>query len=322
MARYSEMSDSCGGRKAIEMKTSKQSTGRQGPAAITRSGLARRKSDWGVRNRARLMKRTAFLAELPSGEVLFLPESLQQLCVVRQRKQLRLVFQGQDSPLTQSRMRLDDPLYLLAPYAQIMMLALIWREQPERIYMAGFGAGRIPQVLHHYFPEVVVDCTEIDPDVLAVAQSHFGIRLDHRLRVTIMDGRAYLEGKTEPGNYDLLFVDLSDGTASSPIGLASTDFYALCQRHLARDGVVVVNLLHGDARYREKVELLRAAGQTLYAGRTTRGGTVFFAVNSAPMSATEINALARQLARQHRFGFPFVKHARRLMINPTAGETV
>ena len=278
--------------------------------------------DWLSHNAARLRARTAFLADLPPGEVLSLPGSMHHLRVVHYRKQLRLYFRGHDSPLIQSRIRVDGPLHLLAPYAQAMMLVLLLQPNPRRIYMIGFGAGRLPMVLHHHFPQAIVDCTEIDLDVLAVAQSHFGVELDHRLRVTIMDGRAYLEGLAVPGSYETIFVNVSDGTDSSPIELASSDFYALCKRHLAEHGVVAVNLLHCDARYHEKVSILRASFRTLYAIKTTVGGTVFIAVDGSPITVEVLVSRARLLARRHRFAFPFVKHALRLLVNPTLAQTV
>ena len=176
---------------------------------------------------------------------------MHQLRVARRGDQLQLFFLGDDSHEVLSRMDVHDPLNLISPYTQAMMLSLLWRSEPNRVYVLGFGAGRVPMIFHHYIPEVQVECTELDKDVVEVSQSHFWIAFDHRLTVAVEDGRKFLERKSSPAGYDAIFVDAFRGTGNSPFPLATKEFCQLCKRHLAVGGVYAVNLLYGDTLYKE-----------------------------------------------------------------------
>ena len=132
----------------------------------------------------------------------------------------------------QSILNLNDPIYLIFPYTQAMMLTLLWNSQPKKIYIAGFGGGSIPQVLHHYLPEVIIECTEVDANILSIAQNFFGVELNDRLRVKIQDGREYLEQKKCLDKYDIIMIDVAFGNGYMSYNLATQEFYQLCDRHL------------------------------------------------------------------------------------------
>ena len=69
-----------------------------------------------------------------------------------------------------SALKLDDPFDLSpTPYNQAMMLSLLWQRNPERIYVAGFAGGRIPLMFYHYFPQAVIESTDIDAEVTGLA---------------------------------------------------------------------------------------------------------------------------------------------------------
>jgi len=90
-----------------------------------------------------------------------------------------------------SRIDLIHPLKLLGLYTQAIMLSLAFVENPKKIYMIGFGGGRIPMIFHHYFPDVIVESTEDDSEVISLAHKYFGVNEDNRMIVHNQDGRGF-----------------------------------------------------------------------------------------------------------------------------------
>ncbi len=222
-----------------------------------------------------------------------------------------------DSGVVQSEMSLDNPLRLVDPYTQAAILGLAWVPKPQRIYCAGFGAGRVPMILHHHLPDVAIDCTEIDPAVLEMAMRFFGLGLDERLQVHIADGRSWLAA-AEP--YDFIFIDVFLDRGYVPYRLSTVEFYELCRRKLRPGGILVVNLLTEDEYLAKRVATLQAVFGTIWLCALSEGNTVLFAANLAPgENAPDHAALihrATAIQDQQRFAFPFATLSLSLTDNP------
>jgi len=250
---------------------------------------------------------------MPDGLIHHRKTSSHELSVMKVDAQLRLIFSLGRSGEIQSRLDLNEPLNLVSPYTQAMMLGLAWQSSPEKIHIIGFGGGRIPMVIHTYFPEVQIDCTETDQDVVEVAQEFFGVALDARLRVFLQDGRRFLQELGGHVQYDMIMVDAFDGTGSSPLPLSTKEFYSECMKHLTDEGLVIVNLLLNDEQYYDKVKTLAACFRHVWAVSTGDwGGAIYFASRADAISKPAIVAKVRQLEELHNFSFPLVDHAKRL----------
>jgi len=124
--------------------------------------------------------------------------------------------------------------------------ALQAQREALRIGVVGLGVGtlaaygRSGDVLRFY---------ELDPDVLALARSHFtylsaaearGVRLEH----VIGDARLSLErelARNEPQRFDLLVVD-AFSSDSIPVHLITREAIEVYMRHLAPGGVVAIHI--------------------------------------------------------------------------------
>lgn len=213
-----------------------------------------------------------------------------------------------------SRVLLRDPLHLLGIYTRVMMLALAWKPSPRRVYLLGFGGGRLPLVLHAHDPEVVIESTETSSLVLDLAQQYFGVRLDERLRVFVQDGRAYLTD--QPGaDYDIIWIDCFTGSGQHPHHLSTTEFYALCNVHLAAGGVVVTNLSQQDALLDRKVATF-GESFSVSAVYRDRDCCVLFGWKDPSLSLADIAQSARDSAILHEFSFTFAHYAEGLTLLP------
>lgn len=270
-------------------------------------------SHWQQANLADIKGRVAFVRDLPDGTIHECPGSLHNLQVWKVGDRLELVFLGGQSTEVISDLEYDRPLHLFAGFTQAMMLGLLWREKPSRVYVIGFGAGRVPMLLHHYFPKVSVESTDIDPDVVDVAREFFGIEPDDRQIVAVQDGRAYLEERSADTRYDIIMVDAFRGVGSSPVELGTREFYDACRAHLADRGVVVVNLLTSDELFLEKVNTLAQCFAAVHCVPVSEdGAAVFFASDAGDVTRARFIERAGAIEKRHRFSFPFAAHARLL----------
>jgi spermidine synthase len=263
------------------------------------------------------------LSELPDGLVYQRTKSSHKLTVLKQGSHIQLAFFDGVSGEVQSRLDFNDPLYLVAPYTQALVLSLACKIHPQKIHIIGFGGGRIPMIIHTYFPDVQIDCTEIDGDVVGVAQEFFGVRLDENLKVFVQDGRRFLRELDPAVQYDIIMVDAFDGTGSSPFPLSTMEFYEECAKHLLDDGLVVVNVLLSDRQYDQKVRTLRASfSHTWMVSTNEWGGSVFYATRKNNLTKQEIVERARQLEESYNFSFPLVEHAHRIVAPDDVDEFI
>ncbi len=273
---------------------------------------------WLDQNRSAINQRLSWLKDLPEGTIFCEPSGIHFIMVQKFKSEILLALVGQTdltSNLVQSRLDLNDPLDLVSPYSQAALLGLVWQEKPQRIYIAGLGGGRIPLVLHHYFPEAFIECTEIDSTLIEVAQTYFGIPVDERLRVICQDGREYLHQGAPEIQYDLIFIDVVLGNGYMPYSLATQEFYELCQSRLSKEGVIVVNLLQSTSFYVEKIKTIQSIFNQIYVCPLNLGNTVIIGTNQDAMKAFELISKVQIIQERHQFSFPLKERAREIKIN-------
>lgn len=210
-----------------------------------------------------------------------------------------------------SRIDLLDPVNLLGVYTQAMMLTLAWAPNPRRVYMLGFGGGRIPAVFRHYFPDVVVDGSELDGEVLAVAEEFFAIDFDEKMRVFVGDGREHLASMSPGTSFDILLVDCYSGTGRHPEELSTPEFYALCKSRLARGGVIASNLIESDPNYARKARWFYESFANAH-DFAHEGTHVLFGTDGEPITCEELVARTNALDEEYVFGFPLTLRAESL----------
>ena len=100
----------------------------------------------------------------------------------------------------------------------------------------GMGSGTFAQQTQKYTPQFKIEGVEIDRKIIDLTYDYFD--LDPSVKVTEYDGRAYLQNA---GIYDVIMVDAYQDI-TIPFQMSTVEFFRLVQRHLAPDGVMVVNL--------------------------------------------------------------------------------
>lgn len=151
------------------------------------------------------------------------------------------------SSTVQSSMRLSAPHDLELAYTRGIMTFLLFVPELRKVLAIGLGGGSIPRFIHHYLPQLQVTVVDINPQVIAVARSHFMLPPDdERLQVVEGDGAQYL--REHPGRAELLIVDAFDSRGVPP-NLCSQDFFDSCSEALAGNGLMAINLWGSDRNY-------------------------------------------------------------------------
>jgi hypothetical protein len=192
-----------------------------------------------------------------------------------------------------------------------LMLFCLWREVPTRVHIIGLGGGRVPAFLRSQFPDLAIDCTEIDADVYQVAKKYFSFKTDPATRVIIADGREYLARRTGEPLYDAILVDAFCGVGFGPLRLATTEFVGICKAQLREGGTFALNILPRDRLAWAKAATVSAAFKSTYLYDSEDAFVVFANDLDASMPA----ALASQghlPALQERFPFALGDMAGRL----------
>ncbi len=123
--------------------------------------------------------------------------------------------------------------YCLAPCIQ---------DDAQNCLVLGMGGGTSVRQYLHYWPGLQIDALDIDPLMVELANTMFGIPKDlPRLNIVVEDARSYLVGHPER-KYDFIQVDLYRGGVDIPFYLTTREFFTLCQEHLKPGGMIIMNV--------------------------------------------------------------------------------
>lgn len=239
----------------------------------------------------------------------------QELYVVERGRSRCLQFARSGS--VQSCFELDDPLVLQMPYTRAMMAGLLARPQPARVLMIGLGEASIPRALQALDRSMRIDVAELDPAVIRIAESHFGLDRDARTQVFVEDGRAFVERQQCAGvQYDLVLLDAFDADYI-PEHLLTVEFLRSVRAILAPGGAVVANTFVSRLRSAREAATYRAVFADVY--QVVAGGNRILLAGAALAPMQQMRADARRLEQAlKRFGVSAPSLADRLEPVPHA----
>jgi spermidine synthase len=270
-------------------------------------------SDWLQENYAAINHRLRWLRDQPTGILYQKRTKLHDILIHKAGTQIHFVYRDPISSEIMSRVDLQNPLNLLAPYTRGLILSLLWVSEPQNVYVIGFGGGRLPMLLHHYFPKATIDSTDIEPVVAEIANKFFGIEFDSRMRLFIQDGRTYIEHLNNDTTYDTILLDGFRGVGYGPYSLSTIEFYESCKAHLGKNGVVLANFLSGDQLYNDKLFTFSKAFDNVYFFKHDTGDVMIGTVNNNGVKLDELIRRASQLQKQHAFPFSIIEEANHIV---------
>ncbi len=229
---------------------------------------------------------------------------------VSEQDGVRSLHLGSDT--VQSSMRLSAPNALELHYTRSMMAFLLFHPEPREILMIGLGGGSLVKYTYHHLPECRTTALETNPQVLAVARSHFFVPPDdERLAVLLEEGAQYVA--THPACADIILSDGFDGqTLAEP--LSTQLFFTDCRRALRHNGVFAINLWGSDPLFPTYLQRISDAfdGLVLSLPTERHGNIIVFGFAHGQNSPTWDTLRERARALQTRHDLDFLRFVERL----------
>lgn len=141
----------------------------------------------------------------------------------------------------QSAMYLDDINELAVAYTRFYRLAEYFKPEMKRMLVLGGGGFSFPKYALAHYPELQIDVVELDPGIISLSRSHFGLSDNPRLRIIEEDARMFLQKTTE--RYDVILCDVFTSHYSIPFHLVTVEAIQRMRNALTPAGVVLVNVL-------------------------------------------------------------------------------
>jgi spermidine synthase len=149
----------------------------------------------------------------------------------------------------QGAMRLAKPDNIELEYIQMMMMWMLFMEQPRHLVQLGLGSAALTKFSYQRFPSARVTVAELNPNVIGICHAMFGLPPnDARLEVREMDAMDFVVDPANHNTVDVLQVDLYDEQARGPV-LDSQAFYQGCFDCLTENGIMTANVFGDYANY-------------------------------------------------------------------------
>lgn len=159
----------------------------------------------------------------------------------------------------QGAMRLSRPDAIELEYVQMMMMWLLFNDDPRHIVQLGLGSAALTKFCYHRFPRARVSAAELNPNVIAICESLFGLPPnDARLDVREMNALDFVNDPANHGKVDVLQVDLYDEEARGPV-LDTPEFYRACADCLGEDGIMTANVFGDFSNYDKNLRHMELA---------------------------------------------------------------
>lgn len=219
------------------------------------------------------------------------------------------------SATVQSSMRVAAPQDLELTYTRGIMAYMLFRPHACNVLAIGLGGGSIPKFIHHYLPEFTTRVVEINPQIIAIARSHFHLpEDDERLQVIEADGAEYLRG--HPTDAEVLIVDAFDSQGVPP-DLCSQDFFDSCAEALTIDGLMAINLWGSDKNFDVYLQRIEQSfgGRVLVLPTGRPGNIVVFGFRRTPPDLRWVTLRERAKNLQDQLKIEFLEFVERLRDN-------
>jgi spermidine synthase len=142
-----------------------------------------------------------------------------------------------------------DPttLYTRGPWDDFLLAPLFGSgANPQRIAIIGLAGGTVARQYTAIDGPVPIDGIELDPKIVEVGRRYFAMT-EPNLHVRVADGRYWLA--TQAAQYDVIAVD-AYRQPYIPFYLTTREFFEQVRAHLAKDGVVAINVGRTQTDYR------------------------------------------------------------------------
>jgi spermidine synthase len=179
---------------------------------------------------------------MPKDKILYSKRSSYNDIIVTENGSRRTLWSPRD--VKQTELNMKNPHLPNLEYARDMLMFLAFVPDAGMVAVLGLGGGSIPLAVINMHRECFVDVIEIDEEMIHVAREFFGLPMSPFLNLVLDDAGNFI--KTCKTQYDAIIMDTYIGRTF--IDKASrNDFFYQAALHLAKRGVLTVNLMSSDS---------------------------------------------------------------------------
>lgn len=208
------------------------------------------------------------------------------------------------SKTVQSGMSVTHPYNLVFNYSRAIMYFLLFSDKIKTVLTIGLGGGSVTKYMHVHCEEIKQTVVEINPEVIAVARSHFYLQENNEM-LNVIEGDGIVYMQDNPQSHDCLIIDGFD-SHGIPDGFCTPDFFDMCYEVLKDDGIFLINLWGSDKNF--DIYLMRIEqtflGRVLVLPTGKPGNIIVFAFKD-PIKMTErkLRGRAQALNETHKIDF-------------------
>lgn len=216
----------------------------------------------------------------------------------------QLMVQGKDDAIM-SAMWLAAPDRLPMEYTAMMMRGLVFHPQPKDIVLIGLGGGQQANFIYRRMPDTHLVAVEIDPAMVHIARTYFGLPDDERLSVVVGDGAEYIIGQ-HPDSCDVILSDGYDPAGLIADSLAEEKFYRACYLALRDGGFIAINLFRRDKSWcAAHMHMLSGIFASFLSVAVSDEQSILFAFKTPPFIDCEALAeVAERMEERFQLGLP------------------
>lgn len=225
-----------------------------------------------------------------------------QAIAIHQHGHYRWLYTGGRS--IQSILCLDTPAQLYLANQNMMLVALLLKQNPGRILNLGFGGGSFERFFHARQPDIELVSLDINAPLVALSKAYLQVPV--QWPVLIQPAEDYLQQHRQPGHkpFELILCDIFNVESHADC-LNEALFYANAAQNLSADGVMAVNLAPQSDQ--QLIHILRLARQH-FAGvmvsKVAKQRNVVLLVSNRPLpTPAQLQSRATALAAQWQLDF-------------------
>ncbi|HIJ74148.1 MAG TPA: fused MFS/spermidine synthase [Candidatus Hydrogenedentes bacterium] len=211
----------------------------------------------------------------------------------------------------QSTMSLRDIYAGGFEYTEFFHVPLVLDPTITSALFVGLGGGTGPKAFLSDYPHLRVDVVEIDPMVVDIAETYFGLPPDPRLRVIVRDGRVQLQRGRQ--KYGAIIMDAYASGAYGPYvpyHLITQEFFQLAWGRLENGGSLVYNVVGAyggefDEMVRGVYSTLATTFQAVYAFKARSSLNTVFVAQKIDVADLQLDGTRDGYAWPHG---PWLRH--------------
>lgn len=244
------------------------------------------------------------LGDKQSGLIASIETEYNNIYIYKNREYITMKFVRFGSEYTESTKSTLDDTELPVFYTQVMLVGLLYADNPRNILMIGLGGGTLTNYMYKFLKnDTYIRAVELDGGVIAAAKKYFHTSEFSTYKIIENDGRLYLFNTKQTN--DIILIDAFRG-GYIPFHLLTKEFYSLVNTKLSPGGCVVINLHSSTELFLSALATLKQVFQNVETFQA-QGNVIAIAYQGKQTDDKDMKKKAIYLQNKYHFNYDLEK---------------